>query len=343
MASMDHDPFDRVVVGRPRATLKDVARQVGVSVTTASKVLNHTMSSGGVSESTRHRIEETARELGYQANSLARSLVRQRADTIAFFFDHHLNLNEPFSAALIEGAEEGCQARDQALLIYARRPGQTEDDVCGKLQSGMVDGVAFSGWTPRSIVARLRASGMPVVQYAYRDEVMPSVVVDEEAGGEITMAYLASRGHRHVLYRTSPGVGPLRIECHRCAAHRHGLSLSVVEAANTVGDFTPEEIAILARPRSERPTAVVCWNDEFAYRVLDHCDATGVHVPEDLAVIGFDGAATFPTPRHRLTTVFAPWVEMARTAVSLLVDLRDGHEIARETVLPVELRVGETA
>jgi DNA-binding LacI/PurR family transcriptional regulator len=97
------------------------------------------------------------------------------------------------------------------------------------------------------------------------------------------------------------------------------------------------------RPRDERPTAVICWNDEFAYMLLDFCADNGIRVPGDLAVIGFDGAHTFPTPRQRLTTVFVPWSDLAETAVCSLVDMREGKAVPKQTFLPIHLQAGDTA
>ena len=84
------------------------------------------------------------------------------------------------------------------------------------------------------------------------------------------------------------------------------------------------------------------WNDEFAYSVLDYCHKAGLSVPGDLAVVGFDGARTFPKPRQQLTTVAVPWGDLAKAAVCSLVDIRDGKPVPRETLLPVILVPGDT-
>ncbi len=326
---------------RSRVTLKDVARHVGVSVNAASKVLNHTLSSGKVSEATRGRIEAAALELGYQPNSLARSLVRRRADIVGLYFDYELNLTEPFSANLVEGAEIGCKERQQALLIYSRRRDETIDDVCRRLLSGVVDGLAIPGWTANETIDRLCAAGMPIVQYGYIHPELPSVVIDERSGAEQIAAHLAGKGHTWAFYRACSVVANLREQCQHEMAHKYGLRLDGY-ATDNLGNITPEEIELLARPAGSRPTAAICWNDQFAYRLLEYCEQIGLRVPEDLAIVGFDRAATFPGPKMELTTVFAPWIDMARLSISLLVDIRDGNDVLKDTILPVELRIGNT-
>ena len=184
-----------------RVTLKDVARRVGVSVNAASKVLNNTRSSGQVSEDTRKRILEVAKELGYQPNSAARSLVRRRSDIIAMYFDvEYLDVAEPFTAALIEGAERGCRERNQSLLLYTRGNDQTADDTCRKLLSGTADGLAISSWSNHEVIERLIAAGLPVIHYPTPHPTLPSILVNEQSAAQQAIEHLHSKGHKKILY-----------------------------------------------------------------------------------------------------------------------------------------------
>jgi DNA-binding LacI/PurR family transcriptional regulator len=82
--------------------------------------------------------------------------------------------------------------------------------------------------------------------------------------------------------------------------------------------------------------------DLNAYMLLDACDAAGIRVPADLAIAGFDGVPLRIRPERKLTTIRAPWAEVAARAVTYLLDLLDGKELPHETILPVELVVGDT-
>jgi len=326
-----------------RVTLKDVARRVGVSVNAASKVLNNTRSSGQVSEDTRKRILDVAKELGYQPNSAARSLVRRRSDIIAMYFDvEYLDTAEPFTAALIEGAERGCRERNQSLLLYTRGNDKTADDTCRKLLSGTADGLALASWSNHEVIERLITAGIPVIHYPTPHPTLASLIIDEHSAARQAVEHLHSKGHKRILYHHFSWIDNTRPDMYIAAAERFGIEVTVVRALDGYGNLSDETREILSRPRDQRPTAVICWNDEYAYRLLDYCYDNGVSIPDDLAVVGFDGAHTFPTPRQRLTTVAIPWGDLAMTAVCSLVDMRDGKSVPKETLLPVTLVVGDT-
>jgi DNA-binding LacI/PurR family transcriptional regulator len=100
---------------------------------------------------------------------------------------------------------------------------------------------------------------------------------------------------------------------------------------------------LFRRPVGERPTAVACWADVAAEALLAKWEGQGVRVPEDIAVISFDGIPTNGVLPTRLTTVVAPWRAVARAAVSVLAARLEGKEVVPETVMPVTLRVGTTS
>jgi len=326
-----------------RVTLKDIALSVGVSVNAASKVLNNTRSNAYVSQDTRRRIVETAGRLGYQPNFAARSLTRRRTDIVALYFDRTLSLSEPFTAALIEGAEDGCQERAQSLLLYSRRPDETVEDVCRKVLSGMADGIAIDYWTWPDVVDRFRQSGLPVIMYPHGHPDIPSVVINEDEAVTKVLKYLLDKGHKSVYYRTYKAGDEDRARAYRTAARNLGMDIVAIADADTHGNLSDAEKDMLAKPRDQRPTAAVCWNDVYAYKLLDYCESIGLDVPGELAVVGFDGVRTFPERKRALTTVYVPWTEIAKTAVSLLVDIRDGRDVPIETTLELTLRIGDTA
>ena len=99
---------------------------------------------------------------------------------------------------------------------------------------------------------------------------------------------------------------------------------------------------LMRRETAQRPTAIACWNDQTAYEMLAHCRRHGVRVPEDVAIVGFDGSSTAYENRIALTTIRAPWAEVARAAVLYLDHLLKGESVPQETTLPIEFVHGHT-
>ncbi|BDI30436.1 HTH-type transcriptional regulator DegA [Capsulimonas corticalis] len=325
-----------------RVTLKDVAKRVGVSYNAVSKVLNQTRSNTAVSESTRARILEVAAEMGYQPNILARSLLNRRTNITALYFDLLLHTDEPFTSSVIAGAERGCQAYGQSLLLYSRRPNQTAQEVHQQLVNGLVDGIVLAAYSDPVLLQLLENAHVPVAVYPYPTLSFPSVAADEMAGARAVMQHLKERGHTDIVYRAFPWIEESRSACFRAASEALGLRMTKVLAADASGNISREERELYHRPRADRPTAVVCWNDEFAYRLLDYLDDERIRVPDDLAVVGFDGSYTFPKPKRKLSTVFVPWNDMAYHAVSMVTEHEGRQSMEEHLTFPVELIVGHT-
>jgi DNA-binding LacI/PurR family transcriptional regulator len=330
---------------RSRATLKDVANHVGVSLNAASIVLNNTGSSNQVSQSTRLRIIEAARTLGYQPNSAARALVTRRSNAVGIYVDYELDPIEPFTSSLIYGASRACRELRNALILYGRRTVErSADEICAELLSGIADGVVVASWTDPEILQRLETAFLPVIHYPFAHPVFASVTVDRHRGARLALEHLVRAGHKRIMYHGFPPQdGVMRAAAYDDVARELGIDLVVASAENATGLVSIEERELLDRNRGDRPTAVVCWNDEFAYRMLDYCDESGLRVPDDIAVVGYDGVRTFPELKRRLTTVYVPWGQLAHTAVSLLVDIRNGVDVARETPIDIFFQIGDTA
>jgi DNA-binding LacI/PurR family transcriptional regulator len=109
-------------------------------------------------------------------------------------------------------------------------------------------------------------------------------------------------------------------------------------------DLTDEESALLQDFRSEGITAVACWRDWSASRVLVYCQEHKIQVPEDLAVVGFDGLTPyFCPPNFRLTTVAVEWERIAETAVEMLLKVIEGTNVPDEVLQPCTLYIGNTS
>lgn len=330
-------------------TLDDVARKVGVSKYTVSAVLNSTRSNTRVSTETRQRILEAVSELQYRPNAIARSLRRRKTDLIGLYNGYeYIDARNRFLAEVVGGLQEACDRYAKDLLIFRIFRGYTAQRIFEELVDGRVDGLVLYAPPDDALAERLANSHLPVVAVTDAVPMLPSVVVDDEYGGFLQAKHLAGKGHRRVIYRGSPF--NLRSVARRQQGFREAaerLGLTVIEMT-TEGDPSkteePDELArtLLAMPPDRRPTAAVCWEDQHADRLVAEFSKLGLRVPEDIAVVGFNGLSTEREPAWKLTTIHAPWAAVGLTAVSLLMEQMEGKEVPSETVLPVALIIGKT-
>ncbi len=328
-------------------TLKDVAARAGVSSTAVSAVLNQSQTRHvRVSESTRTRIMEAAHHLRYRPNRAARSLRSAKTNVIGVYTGPcYLNPFVPLTSQIIGGLHQGCDAQHKDLLLHGMDRGRTAEDIHAELTGGMIDGLVLYTSAQDPLASLLVESSLPVVTLIDALPCLPLVGADDAAGARMLAEHLAERGHQRVAYL--PGNATVSsVERRRVAfAERAGvLGMTVVECAILSGHeiLSPLDLDWLDLPPAQRPTAAACWNDLTAFHLLDHCHRRGLRVPEDLAVVGFDGAVPMRGGGVVLTTIQAPWVEVARRTVDLLVSTFAGQAPPPETLLPVQFLLGTT-
>ncbi len=321
-------------------TLVDVARQAGVNKVTASVVLSGGQGNTRVSEATRQRILLAAEALHYQPNALARSVRSRRTHTVGFYMSDFIDLRDLFLSEIVSGLQQGCQENRHDFLMHGTFTGRSTDEVYRHLLNGKVDGLVLHVDSSDPLLPRLADSRLRVVAVANPVPFLPSVTVDDVGGSRLLVQHLAAKGHRRILYAACPY--PLSSAVRREKAFLDAAcALGLTVSAKPTDPSGHLALDFLTLPDGERPTALVCWNDLAAYRLITQLRVSGLRVPEDLAVAGFDGMTSEIPPAYHLTTLRAPWHEVARTAVSLLC-LSPGELPLEETVLPVHLVPGET-
>lgn len=342
---MSSSPVDtpEVAPGKSPAravTLAQLAKHVGVSSAAVSVVLNNTESRIKVSESTRQRILEAARELNYQPNALARSLMKRQTNVIGFCsaLTRMLDPMHPFLGALLQGMLAGCRDHEKNLMLYSRIAAISENDLYLEVLNGQLDGLILFAHETSLFTERLVESHLPVITVADSVPGFPCVAVDDDLGGRLLARYLADKGYKRALF-WAPYKFSSSAE-RRCASYvdeATQLGLEVEAYRNT----RPIELAlqeIMSRPS---PPQVISVNSDYvAFDVINGLKSIGLQVPNDVAITGFDGV---PASYPGYTTVYAPWRDVAQIAVSLLMKQCDGQDIPMNTTLPVELVAGETA
>jgi DNA-binding LacI/PurR family transcriptional regulator len=328
--------------GHGSVTLEAVARVAGVSRATVSRVVND---SPRVRPDIRLAVEAAIRQLGYQPNRAARSLVTRRSDSIAVVITEPTGrlFSDPFFPRLVRGVSSELASRDMALVLLMPETAE-QDRTIRYLTGGHVDGallVSLHGNDPTP--AALAERGVPVV-FVGRPTVgtdVSYVDVDNRQGAQRAADHLIRSGCRRVVTVAGPAdmaVGVDRVEGYRDALRAAGRS---AEAMAEPGDFTYEGgAAAMERLLAAVPDldGVFCASDLMAAGALGVLLAAGRRVPEDVRLVGFDDSPIAATTRPPLTSIGQPIEEMGREAVRVLLDEIDHRgRPPRRVVLATEL------
>ncbi len=321
------------------ATIFDIAKKAGVSITTVSRALN---GYSDVGEKTRARVIAVARELNYYPSAAARSLQVRRTNTIAFapLVRQHAE-SEPFFKEFVGVLALAAFKHDLSLLaLVADSPAETEEVYREVAGTGRVDGIILADVRPEDDrIALLQAIGIPFVAFGrtlnYADLSYPFVDVDGAAGIRAIMDHLYERGHQRIAYLSSPFNTFYALDRYR------GFSQSLIDRDLPVDSRLvshelqqPEEVAaavaqLLALPAADQPTAFVTDGDRLAVAVLaalEHAGITAGGARGQVAVTGFDDLPFAAFLRPPLTTVRQPIAAACETLLSLLITRTKGKE-----------------
>jgi LacI family transcriptional regulator, galactose operon repressor len=320
---------------RGLASLADISRRAGVSIATASRVLNG--SSHPVSDATRNRVLAAADELGYRPSELARALVKRTSRIVGVLVG---DIVDPYFAEIARGVEDVATSVGHLTMVCntERRP-EAELAHLDVLRDYHAAGVVFAGSgyehvaeasALREAVADLQKRGTVVVALAVRDLDCPSVLVDNRAAAREATEHLLSLGHRRIAFVEGPA------GLHTSAHRREGFEAAVAAAgASPVvlpGGFEFEAGAAAAESllAGGLPDAVLGVNDEVAIGLLTGLRRAGVDVPGQVSVAGIDD--TRPARLVDLTSVSLPLHELGEAAARVILEGASG-----DTVLPHRL------
>ena len=340
-----------------RATLTDVARSAGVSISTASLAFS---GAGPISATTKARVLAAAADLGYSGpNPVARSLRRGHSGVIGIVIGNALRhtFRDPVSIQSLDGVASTLGASGFGMLLIPT------DDASGEandlLRHGAMDAaILLNGATAASpSVKALRARAMSTVHVDGRSAGATSVRVAEEEGMRSLAEHLRSLGHERIGLATLPWhlrtrQGAVELSSARPATRSFtALRLAGVRAAGVIPVAVEESAGSLVEEgiraghalldHEPRPTALIGFSDLLAAGLLLAARERGLRVPQDLSVAGFDGVDLPWLGEDRLTTVVQPIAEKGRLAAVAAIDLAQGRR-PRPALLAVELRPGTT-
>jgi len=337
--------------GTTISNIKDVAELSGVSVATVSRVFN---GYADVSEKTKRRVLEKARELDYAPSAAARTLVKQRSHLVGvvlFTGEDHPDLQHPFFQEVLVGMKHGVGALGYDLLLFATEvPGDNRGphSYVKRVRHHQIDGVALMGVSRDDLeIQRLLESETPVITIDLEVAGGRSsyVTSDNLGGARLAVRHLHSLGHTKIA--TIAGPQRMKPGADRLIGYRtelHALGLPSIPGYEQEGDFYLEsgEAAmrtLLALP--EPPTAVFAAADMMAAGAIRAVDAAGLRVPDDIALVGFDDIQIAPMLSPALTTIRQDKVGLGMAAARSLIELIERPEELNPPVLtlPVELVV----
>jgi LacI family transcriptional regulator len=327
---------------RLKVTIRDVAREAGVSVATVSRVLND---SGPVSEGARTRILEIAGRLRYAPNEAARTLISSRTSTLGVILP---DLHGEFFSEVIRGLDQAAKASGYHLLVSGSHNDCAETEAALRAMRGRVDALVVMA--PDANTAGVAAGiphGVPVVllNCPTVDGRADSIEIDNFGGAYAMVQHLAGTTRRRVA--VIAGTPNNRDAAERLRGYREALrDLGIEQKAEWElgGNFTEASGYEAARrfvALRRRPEALFASNDSMAIGALSALHEAGLRVPNDVAVGGFDDIpmARYTTPP--LTSVRVPMGTLGAEAVDLLVLAvrTEGRHRAVRTTLPTNLVV----
>jgi DNA-binding LacI/PurR family transcriptional regulator len=332
-------------------SIKDIARAAAVSHSTVSRALSD---SPLVSAETKARIQHLAREMGYSPDAQARSLVMGRTLTVGLVVT---TITDPFIAEVVQAVESTAHERGYSVIL-ATFSSRREREIAAveMLQSKRVDAVIVtSSRVGAHYLAHIERLRVPVVlinsHSAHTGPYTFAVNVDNRHGACVATTHLTDLGHVRIAYVTGAvdhSDDQERLAGYRDALQHAGLPFDPALVVAGTGRAGGGERAL---PRllavQPPPTAVFCYNDLTAIGLMRAAQHTGIAVPRELAVVGFDDIPFASYIDPPLTTVAQPTREMGRQAVEMaLVLLESGREPASDlsnVVLQGELVVRESS
>jgi len=313
-------------------TIKDIAREVGVSPSTVSRALS---GSPLISDETGERVRIAAQRLGYERNELARALVKGSSEAIGLIIP---DITNTFFADIARGVGEAAHASSYGVIL-CNTTGliEREASYISLLRRKQVDGLILATAifndpstrdlakteTPFILVSRICQG----VDASY-------VIGDDRAGACLAVEHLIGLGHRRIGFIGGPAnvqSSRDRRTTYRKVLRKHGLSAD--EGWVCYADFTQaagREAGRRMLSLAIRPTAIFAANDVTALGVLEAADELGLSVPQDLSLVGYDDISYASLPRIQLTTVAQPTFEMGKIATEWLLSV-----LSKEEVLPL--------
>jgi DNA-binding LacI/PurR family transcriptional regulator len=334
---------------RKRYTIKDIAEQSGVSLSTVSLVLND---NPRISQTTRDRVLETIERLGYQPNRMARALAWRHSRTLAVLVPQlrHAFADVYFGEIVSGICDRAAKLGYKILLEVARSEFIENKEYLQLYEQKFVDGILFIGANSRhQFVADFSDGSQPflMVNNYSREHDLNYVVSNYRYGAWQAAMHLLRLGHRRIGF-IAGGLSEIQTSRDIFEAFKEVLDEQGVEfSPRLMADgLLTEEGGMKATEELLRNdsqiTALFALNDKMALGAMKKLSELGLRVPHDVAVVGFDDIPQASYSIPSLTTVHQPLYEIGKLACERLVELVHGNVARVQEVIPIYLVVRES-
>lgn len=316
-------------------TIHDIAERLGVNASTVSRALGK---GTGVGRELREKIRNTAEEMGYRPNLVARQLRQQTSSVIGLIVDEEWNW---YASSITDGVQHEARANDTHVMIWNARSPEDQEEGIRLFEQMRLSGIVVASMHLDAKNQVLHSSLPIVLINRVGGTEVPSVLSDDEYGTVLVMSHLLALGHKDIAFINGPEDWP------QSAQRLHGVHSALGSAHLSLksewygsGDWRRESgqrEAYRILNTTPRPTAIFSANDLMAVGVYDVARELGIGIPEELSVIGYDNHPACEYLSPQLTTITLPNWEMGSIAVKTLF-----HEIRNAaTVLGPQMVKGE--
>lgn len=313
-------------------SIKDVAREAGVSIATVSRVLNDI---DVVNEDTKKKVLDAIKKLGYRPNIVARSLKTQKTKTIGILVP---DISSGFYPEIVRGAEDVSNIYDyNVILCNSDFDIEKEKEYLRVLKEKMVDGVIYMSSSLQEetleIINELNLTTV-LVETKDKEESLPSVTIDNIKAVKEATEYLLNKGMRKIAFvganKDNMNAWKDRYIGYENVLKENGISIDegLIYTQGLKVKSGYEAVQYFESNKKEYD-AVVCASDEIAMGVINALRDTGKRVPEDVSVIGFNDNIMSSVFYPKITTVKQPSYDMGSVAMRMLIKLLNKKEVEK--------------
>lgn len=318
------------------ATIYDVAREAGVSMATVSRVVN---GNPNVKPTTRKKVSEAIKRLGYRPNAVARGLASKKTTTVGVIIP---DISSVFFSELARGIEDiATMYKYNIILCNSDQNKDKEIRLIQTLLGKQVDGIVFMGGKiAEEHIEEFKQSSVPIVLAATVDEQnqIPSVNIDYEQAVFEAVSHLIETGHREIGFINGPLEVPIngkyKLNGYKRALAEHDIPFD--ETLLSVGDYTYEsgkETTEQFLNQEVKPTAIFVDSDEMAIGAIHEIQDEGKKVPNDIEVISSENTRLVQMVRPTLSSIAEPTYDIGAVAMRLLTKLMNNEKVESSTVV----------